>query len=231
MKSVKYNSARSSQRVGGGTTDGVLAVSGTIEKMRPIPLSREVSELLSDNRTQIRELQAENNRLKRELRRMAIYRSMAYRDALTGLYNRRYFDERLQEECARSLRVDAYPFGVILIDVDDFKEINDTYGHPVGDMALCAVAEHLLENIREVDICCRFGGDEFAVLLPATDTNGCHQLIKRLRATPIARRDLPTSIGLSIGGATCPPGPSSPNALLDQADIQMYDDKRQRKNS
>ena len=200
------------------------------ESKHPIPLSHELSELLQENRSQIRELQAENKHLKLELQRMAVYRSMAYRDALTGLYNRRYFNERLREECARSLRMDAYPFGVILLDINDFKTINDAYGHPIGDAALCAVGEQILKHIREVDILCRFGGDEFAILLPATDADGCNLVIERLRSILIQNDELPGLIHLSVGGATCPPGPNHPQTLLDRADTAMYQDKRRRKN-
>ena len=115
------------------------------------------------------------------------------------------------------------------MDLDDFKVINDAYGHPIGDLALCTVGEQLLEHIREVDILCRFGGDEFAILLPATNAEGCQLVMRRLRSIPISNHDLPTPIGLSIGGATCPPGPHTATELLDRADADMYREKRRRK--
>ncbi|MFT5434818.1 MAG: two-component system cell cycle response regulator [Myxococcota bacterium] len=183
-----------------------------------------------DNQTALRRLRRENAQLRQELQRMMVYRTMAYRDCLTGLHNRRYFDERLREECARAMRVGGYAFGVVLIDVDDFKTINDTLGHSVGDQVLTAVANFLKDSVREVDLCCRLGGDEFAILLPTTDEPGAHVVEDRLRTQlAAAQEQFPCPVSLSVGMAAHPPGPADVETLLARADQAMYEDKRRRK--
>jgi len=192
--------------------------------------SRAILEGKQDNTAVIRRLRRENTQLRQELQRMMVYRTMAYRDCLTGLHNRRYFDERLREECARATRIGGYAFGVVLIDVDEFKNINDTLEHGVGDQVLTAVANFLKDNIREVDICCRLGGDEFAILLPATDGPGASVVEGRLRGTlSTAQEIFPCPVSLSIGMAAHPPGAADVEALLAEADQAMYEDKRRRK--
>ncbi len=184
---------------------------------------------LQDDIELIRELQRENKQLRRELQRMSVYRTMAYRDGLTGLYNRRYFDERIREESARAARYQGYPFGIIILDLDRFKDVNDEYGHPVGDVVLCTVADRLADQVREIDICCRLGGDEFAVLLPATDQAGCEQVATRLRRLSFIIEPVSHAIGFSLGTATYPPGPPNADAILARADQQMYQNKRYRR--
>lgn len=178
----------------------------------------------------LRRLRRENAALRREVQALHVYRTMAYFDALTGLHNRRYFDERLREECARADRLRTHEFSVVLVDVDDFKSVNDDYGHATGDEVLVAVAKLLKENVREVDICCRIGGDEFALLLPNTGEQGAQVVVERLRSR-LAQGRLggPVNVGLSIGAAACPPGPAALDALISQADTAMYLDKRRRK--
>jgi two-component system cell cycle response regulator len=102
-------------------------------------------------------------------------------DALTGLYNRRYFERRLREESAHAKR-HKRPFAIIIVDIDHFKLVNDTYGHEDGDRVLCHVAELLGGALREDDIACRYGGEEFVVLLRATPGPAARVVANRLRA-------------------------------------------------
>src|SRR4029079_18193221 len=116
---------------------------------------------------QLAKLSKENAALKRELARLQVYRSMAYRDPLTGLWNRRYFEERLNEELSRSQRAGlSRKFSVMVLDLNDFKSTNDRHGHLVGDTVLKAVGAFLNTHFRHHDVACRTGGDEFSVLLP-----------------------------------------------------------------
>src|SRR4029078_3789476 len=127
-------------------------------------------------------LTRENAALKRELARLQVYRAMAYRDPLTGLWNRRYFEERLNEELSRSQRAGlSRRFSVMVLDLNDFKATNDRHGHVVGDKVLKDVGEFLNRHLRPHDVACRTGGDEFSVLLPDLSAEDCGHLIDRLR--------------------------------------------------
>ena len=169
----------------------------------------------------LKELKAKN----RELDQMAI------RDPLTGLYNRRFFDEALTREWQQFQR-SGEAFTVIIMDVDAFKAINDDYGHEAGDRALQQVAATLKTNLRESDLVARVGGDEFAALLPRTDTDQGHQVAEKVRDILQALRlmtaegEIPMS--LSLGAATVPgfPPVTSAAELLRVADKRMYDAKR-----
>src|SRR5580765_6891397 len=131
---------------------------------------------------QIARLSRENAALKRELARLQVYRSMAYRDPLTGVWNRRYFEERLNEELSRSQRAgSSRRFSVMVLDLNDFKATNDRYGHPVGDTVLKDVGDFLVTHLRQHDVACRTGGDEFSVLLPDLSEEDCGHLVDRLR--------------------------------------------------
>lgn len=107
-------------------------------------------------------------------------RDLAFRDGLTGLYNYRYFQELMANEVSRATRYHL-PLSLILFDIDHFKKINDTYGHPAGDEVLRNLAMLVKTTMRTSDIIVRYGGEEFAVLLPATDLSGCKVFAERLR--------------------------------------------------
>ena len=173
----------------------------------------------------------ENATLKRELARLQVYRAMAYRDPLTALWNRRYFEERLNEELSRSQRAGiGRRFSVMVLDLNDFKATNDRYGHPVGDAVLKDVGEFLVTHLRHHDVACRTGGDEFSVLLPDLSAEDCGHLVDRLRgglgAANAARR---IPISLSIGTASWPEAGDSFDALLTRADEAMYADKHRQR--
>ena len=106
-------------------------------------------------------------------------RTMAYRDVLTGLYNHRYFHEQLSHEIDRSVRY-GQPLSVLLFDMDNFKKINDTYGHLVGDKFLSLVGQIVLKHVRSSDIGARYGGDEFAIILPNTNADEAMLIASKL---------------------------------------------------
>lgn len=169
----------------------------------------------------VRELKAKN----RELDQMAI------RDPLTGLYNRRFFDEALTREWQQFQR-SGEAFTVIIMDVDAFKAINDDYGHEAGDRALQQVSVTLRANLRESDLIARVGGDEFAALLPRTDTEQSRQVVEKLSDVLQSLRLMTTEdeipMSLSVGTATVPgfPPVTSAAELLRVADKRMYEAKR-----
>ena len=184
-----------------------------------------------DLNTQILRLSRQNAVLRKEVTRLQVYRAMAYRDPLTGLWNRRYFEERLSEEFSRSQRAGSERrFSVLVVDINDFKTINDEHGHPVGDEVLKWVGGFLVTHLRTHDVPCRSGGDEFAVLLPDVSLEDASRLVTRLReqlARENAGRDIP--VGLSVGTATWPDVGTSCADLIAHADDEMYEDKRRQR--
>jgi diguanylate cyclase (GGDEF)-like protein len=184
-----------------------------------------------DLNTQILRLSRQNAVLRKEVTRLQIYRSMAYRDPLTGLWNRRYFEERLSEEFSRSQRAGSERrFSVLVVDINDFKTINDEHGHPVGDAVLKWAGSFLVTHLRTHDVPCRSGGDEFAVLLPDVSLEDAARLVTRLReqlARENTSRDIP--VGLSVGTATWPDVGTSCADLIAHADDEMYEDKRRQR--
>ena len=149
------------------------------------------------------------------------------RDALTDLYNRRFFDQRLREEYAFASRHNA-PLSVILLDLDHFKRVNDTYGHPVGDEVLLKVAGIIKASVRREDVACRFGGEEFAVIARAETHDGARAVAERMRKrieeTPVHHEGQLISVTASAGIATVVPPQTydTPAALLAAADQALY---------
>jgi diguanylate cyclase (GGDEF)-like protein len=180
---------------------------------------------------QLVRLSRQNAVLKKEIARLQAYRAMAYRDPLTGLWNRRYFDERLKEEISRSQRAgSSRKFSVMVVDINGFKEINDTHGHGTGDALLQWVGSFLTTHLRTHDVPCRTGGDEFTVLLPDLSAEDCGRIIERLRLelrTANVGRQIVVS--LSLGTASWPEIEISGEQLLANADEAMYVDKRRQK--
>ena len=168
----------------------------------------------------------ENARLHGLVQRQAVT------DELTGLPNRRRFLTQLDLEVTRSRRSRS-PLGIVLADLDDFKRVNDTYGHEVGDDALRAFADILRATVRDVDLPVRLGGEEFAVLLPDTDLAGAVQLAERVRqvleAAAMAGPEGPIRLTASFG-VSCFPAAVAAEELLSDADRRLYDAKRLGKN-
>lgn len=150
-------------------------------------------------------------------------------DALTGLGNRSAFDERLLDEMYRSNRYHS-PLSLMMIDVDNFKEYNDSYGHKAGDAALQGVANSLRLVSRSSDFVARCGGEEFAVILPTTGRDGASVLAERMRRAIAAASFAHRSITISIGVSTLGPALQEETALIMAADKALYKAKRDGRN-
>ena len=149
---------------------------------------------------------------------------MALLDPLTGLFNRRYIEQRLEDEIKRSER-HGRTLSVILFDLDEFKQVNDTYGHGAGDALLKAFAERLIKATRGSDASARYGGDEFLVVLPECKPENVQHVLRRLEGirVEVEGRNLP--IALSAGWAELLSGESTKD-LLARADAALYANKR-----
>jgi diguanylate cyclase (GGDEF)-like protein len=155
-------------------------------------------------------------------------RVLADQDPLTGLPNRRAFMRELEEEVERARRY-GHPLTLAIGDVDHFKQINDTHGHPAGDRALCAVADTLRAGLRTADGAFRLGGDEFALILPETTREEAGEVVRRLYSG--FRESAPepfTDLQMSAGLATVPADAVDAEALIRQADAALYEFKRRR---
>jgi len=175
----------------------------------------------------ISDLQRENAKLRRAVAELESYRKLAYRDALTGLWNRRYFEERLSQEQSLARRKASRRYSLMILDLNDLKRINDVEGHAAGDEAIKRAAAFLKSRLREHDVLCRVGGDEFAVILREMGQGECAQLVHRLRGE-LAKTNMRRagSVSLSIGTASFPEDASTTRELYLRADEAMYQDKR-----
>ena len=154
---------------------------------------------------------------------------LSLHDPLTRLHNRSYLFAVMEREIQRARRT-GRSFGLLLLDLDGLKPINDTFGHPMGDRVLRAVGEAIRHGIRGIDTGARYGGDEFVVLLPETDLVGAVTLAEKLReavgAIHIATENQQVRTTVSVGVASFPDDGSSPQALLERADAAMFGSKR-----
>jgi diguanylate cyclase (GGDEF)-like protein len=154
-------------------------------------------------------------------------------DALTGLANRRRFDESLQRELSHSDRF-GQPVSLVLVDIDHFKTVNDTHGHEAGDAVLRAVARMLADGVRGVDVCARFGGEEMAILLPQTTAAGAFELADRLRrriaGRPIRHNESDITVTASFGVASYPDVVPVRDGLFQAADAALYSAKHDGRN-
>jgi diguanylate cyclase (GGDEF)-like protein len=160
-------------------------------------------------------------------------RDSSERDALTGLYNRRHVDRRLLAEYNSWTRHHD-PFAVLLFDIDHFKRINDTYGHPTGDAVLRRIAATVSPQLRNSDILGRYGGEEFIVILPHCDEPGAAVVAEKIRQA-IEGDALEVSAGalrvtVSVGGCAATDGLASAAALVAEADQALYDAKHAGRN-
>jgi diguanylate cyclase (GGDEF)-like protein len=159
----------------------------------------------------------------------------AVTDELTGLSNRRRFQEAMQAEIERSRRF-GQPLGLVMLDIDDFKQVNDRYGHVQGDVVLKEVARVLRESSREIDEPARYGGEELAVVLPGTDLQGAYNLAERVRSgiealhLPLLDGEGTLQITASCGVATLPGSAYDMRSLIEAADEALYKAKRTGKN-
>lgn len=160
---------------------------------------------------------------------------MAITDSMTGLYNHRYFQQVFSRELNRAKRYEK-PFSVIMMDVDDFKKFNDTFGHLVGDKVLAALGEILAGALRNVDLAFRYGGEEFIVLLPETELESALQVAERLRelveslSVEMLSDNVPHGVTVSVGVASFPRDGSTRGELLKRVDDLLYRAKEFGKN-
>lgn len=158
----------------------------------------------------------------------------AHLDYLTGLPNRRYFMEQAERELSRALRYGA-SLSALMLDIDQFKEVNDTYGHKIGDLVLQKLSEVCQAALREVDVIGRLGGEEFAVLLPETDGYHALEIAERLRISIaqtvlLPERERPMNFTVSVGVAQLIANEVDLDVLLHQADQALYEAKRSGRN-
>lgn len=194
--------------------------------MRPV----ERNELAARVRTQIR-----RQRYATELRHSVNQTmAMAVTDDMTGLYNRRYFERHLGVMLSKA-QSQGRDMALMILDIDHFKAVNDTYGHDIGDSVLKEFANRLKRNIRGVDLACRFGGEEFVVLMPDTDFRQAESIAERVRQS-VAERSFEAGAGRMIGvtvsaGVTLNESlTDTPETLLKRADVALYRAKREGRN-
>lgn len=172
------------------------------------------------------ELRIANSRLK----------ELAFRDGLTGLYNHRYFQEMLEKQLSQSQRYQS-ELSLVMFDIDLFKNINDTYGHPVGDLVLINLARTAMSLVRATDIVARYGGEEFAVILPETGQKGMKVFAERLRRgvekTITVAEGKKIKVTISVGGTSFTPDllNITKEMLIDTADKALYASKNDGRNT
>lgn len=160
---------------------------------------------------------------------------LAYTDSLTGLYNHRFFQQSLDTELSRAQRY-SFSFSLILFDIDHFKKVNDTYGHPAGDQVLITLAKAVKSRIRPSDILARYGGEEFAVILPQTDLAGLKVFAARIRRSVegviTSYEDKQIMVTTSLGGTTFNPKQvgTTRDQLFETADRALYISKNNGRN-
>jgi diguanylate cyclase (GGDEF)-like protein len=196
-----------------------------ISRLRSVELEREIAERRRAEAA-LWEVKAQLEEANRELRAISI------RDSLTGAFNRRYLDERLADAFALARR-QSQPLSVMICDVDDFKRINDTFSHAVGDDVLRAIAGILRQHVRQSDLVARYGGEEFVVLFPFAAAGqaaaAAEKLCARVREHPWADIHPGLAVTLSAGVAQAHGHPGH-EKLLAEADARLYQAKRSGKN-
>ncbi len=163
-----------------------------------------------------------------------VLRQEAVHDPLTGLFNRRYMEEMLEGEMRRAQR-NRQPISIIMLDIDHFKQVNDTFGHAAGDAMLHKLGGFLLEHVRGNDIACRYGGDEFVLILPNAPLDVARQRAEMLCA---GARDLSVDLygqalgplNLSLGVAMFPHHGSTRETIMQAADAALYSAKQAGRN-
>lgn len=153
-------------------------------------------------------------------------RQLAYRDGLTGVFNRRYFESRFVDEVTRAGRYGG-GVSVLMIDIDHFKKINDKFGHMLGDDVLRSISSVFVHQLRKIDVVCRYGGEEFAVILPATQGVNAASVAEKLRRTVASSEvhGIPFPVTVSIGVAEFPGNGESRDDIVRAADAALYEAK------
>ncbi|MDD4954742.1 MAG: sensor domain-containing diguanylate cyclase [Candidatus Omnitrophica bacterium] len=154
---------------------------------------------------------------------------MAHTDTLTSLWNHGYFQYKLDEELLKA-KSKNYPISILMIDLDDFKKFNDAYGHIQGDEALRKVSEQLKKTARDIDIICRYGGEEFSVVLPFTTKEEALDIAERIRKSLAENNIAGYRFTVSIGLSSYPKDGTEKDGLIKKADMALYKAKREGKN-
>jgi diguanylate cyclase (GGDEF)-like protein/PAS domain S-box-containing protein len=204
-----------------GEALGLLHLHGTADS----PALTQDHQRLAETITEQVAMALSNLKLRETLRQQSI------RDTLTGLFNRRYLDETLAREIERARRQDQ-SIGIIMLDIDNFKRFNDTYGHPAGDLLLTALGQFLQAQVRREDIACRYGGEEFTLILPGAALELTHERAEQLRVNVHALQvavagDALAAITLSLGVAVFPAHGDNGPTVLRAADAALYQAKEQ----
>ncbi len=187
-----------------------------------LALRHQAEKLLYEANTRLQEHLSEIQELQENLREQAI------RDSLTGLFNRRYLEETLERELVRMQREKQY-LGLIMLDIDHFKVVNDTYGHKAGDLVLKSLAELMIAKTRSSDVACRYGGEEFVLVLPGTNLEATFRRAESLReqfennVVPFGEVNLAATI--SLGVSVYPEHGIDIDTLIRHADAAMYQAK------
>lgn len=206
--------------------DDILGIAGAItsEKEPFAPEDRDSAQLFLKEASALIELAMMNLENKQ----------LAIKDGLTSLYNRTYFDETYHKEFKRAERA-TEPLSLLMVDIDHFKKINDTHGHPLGDAVLREISQRLGVNLRETDILCRYGGEEFAAILPNCRMQEASEVAERVRCAVqdkavrlIPGNEIPVTI--SIGISSFPETTQSEKQLLESADKALYEAKKTGRN-
>lgn len=177
----------------------------------------------------------ETKRLQKLAKEREFYKKLSNSDELTELANYRYFSETLQKETSRAKRYNR-PLSLMMIDIDDFKSCNDTYGHPAGDMVLKQIALLIKKNTRGCDLVARYGGEEFSVILPETSEEEAHVVTERIRESIdkfVFKTEDGKSIGnlsVTIGLSSIPKKANNKKELISTADSALYSGKASGKN-
>jgi len=175
------------------------------------------------------EIQRMNESLRQKLAEIETLQAhlieLAIRDSLTGLFNRRYLDETLLHELSRARR-EEYPIGLMMIDLDHFKEINDAHGHKAGDQVLKSLAIFLIDEVRQGDIVCRFGGEEFLIILPRITQEAARvraeEICQDFSMLPILYKNVTLHATISVGVAMFPRHGNDADEIICAADAAMY---------
>ncbi len=203
------------------TLEGRVIVARDITERKA--LENQLKEVNTSLQTQLNE----NEKLRAKLQEQAI------RDPLTGAFNRRYFSEALDQESARSVRENS-PFSILILDVDHFKQFNDTYGHKCGDIVLQTLATFLNENTRQGDIVCRYGGEEFVILMTDVAAEDAYKRAeifrKQFEGTIVQYEGRELKCTFSAGIASYPVHASTGESLLTHADQALYFSKANGRN-
>jgi diguanylate cyclase (GGDEF)-like protein len=198
-----------------------------------ITVGRNGAPLTDDDREVLRSLASEATLALENVELHFQVQRQAVTDELTRLANHRRFQELLDREMEEVRRY-RYPVGLIMLDIDDFKSVNDSYGHPQGDVVLKQVARVLSESSREVDVAARYGGEELALILPHTDLDGAHAIAERVRdsieALRIPRLDGQGDLHITASVGVSATSGGNKDALIAEADAALYTAKRRGKN-